>query len=145
MSNWTKALEFYLKTPYEVIQFPVVPQEFTVNFPSLNKTINVLNFGEVPILGANALRTWTISSFFPSQEYSFCQCKPKDPNWYCYMIDNLKYHKTPCRIIVPSTRLNNSCSIEEFNWSIKDGTRDVYFSISFKEHKVVGQKRVVII
>lgn len=64
MNNWTEGLEFYLKTPYEVIQFPVAPQEFSVDFPSLNKTINVLNFGEVPILGGNALRTWTISSFF---------------------------------------------------------------------------------
>ncbi|MHB9947323.1 terminase [Clostridium botulinum] len=145
MNNWTEALEFYLKTPYEVIQFPVAPQEFTVNFPSLNKTINVLNFGEVPILGANALRTWTISSFFPAQEYSFCQCKPKEPMWYCKLIDSMKYHKTPCRFIVTTTRLNSACSIEEFNWGVKDGTRDIYFTLSFKEHKVVGQKRMVII
>ena len=145
MDNWNKALEFYLKTPKEIIQFPVAPSEFTVSYPSLNKTLNVLNFGEVSILGENSLRTWSISSFFPSQQYSFCQCKPKAPNWYCKTIDELKTSKTVCRIIVPTTRLNSACSIGEFNWGIKDGTRDIYFNINFQEHKVLGRDKLVVI
>lgn len=134
-----------MKTPRGMIQFPVAPESLEVSFPSLNQTFNVLNFGEVSMLGSNALRTWSLSSFFPAHNYDFCQCPPLKPKDYCFMIDNLLYTRTPVRIIVPQTRLNNSASIESFNWSIVDGSRDVEFTLEFKEHKVVGQKRVVVI
>lgn len=130
-------MEYWLKSKLGDIQFPVPPSEFEVSFGSLNKTVNVLNFGEISLLGEVALRSWSIEGFFPAQHYSFCQCTPKEPYEYCKLIDQIKTSKTVCRFIATGTRLNNACSVEEFNYGEKDGTGDIYFSINFKEHKTI--------
>ncbi|WP_034438827.1 phage baseplate protein [Clostridium ihumii] len=134
-------LEYWLKNSIETFQFPINFDNFEVKFGSLNKTINLLNFGEVNITGENKLREWSVSGFFPAQKYSFCDCEPKnDPYAYCKIIDQIKYSKGICRFIATGTRLNNACTIEEFSYKEQDGTGDVYFTISFREHKLVGIK-----
>lgn len=136
---------FYIKTKDRTIKLPVPPPSIKVNFGSMNKTVNLLNFGELNLIGENKLREWSISSFFPRRNHSYCKCKPLHPSWYCKFIDNIIYNKEVIRIIVPGTRLNNACTIESFEWSIQDGSRDVYYTITFKEHKVVGKEKLVVI
>ncbi|RXI57236.1 terminase [Clostridium tetani] len=139
-------MEFWLKNKIEDIHFPIPFAEFEVTFGSMTKTVNLLNFGELSFPGNNKLREWQVSCFFPSKPYDFCQCKPKlNPYDYCKIIDAIKYNKQVCRFIATGTRLNSACTIEEFTYGEKDGSGDVYFTISFKEHKVVGQKKLVVI
>ncbi|NEZ47957.1 terminase [Clostridium niameyense] len=139
-------MEFWLINPRETFQFPVPFEGFEVTFGSMTKTINVMNFGELSFPGNNKLREWSVSGFFPSKDYDFLQCTRKsNPYDYCKILDSIKYYKFACRFIATGTRLNNSCTIEEFKYGEKDGSGDVYFNINFKEHKVVGQKRVVVI
>ncbi|AJA42805.1 XkdP-like protein (endogenous virus) [Clostridium phage phiCTC2B] len=139
-------MEFWLKNKIETFQFPVPFSEFEVSFGTMTKTVNLLNFGELSLPGENRLREWSVSGFFPSKDYSFLQCSRKsNPYDYCKIIDSIKYSKQVCRFIATGTRLNSACTIEEFTWGEKDGSGDIYFSISFKEHKVVGQKKLVVL
>lgn len=141
------AKEVWLKNKIETFQFPIITSEFDVSFGSMNKTINLLNFGEVNITGqGNKLREWSISGIFPVYENPACSCKPKSDQYqYCKLIDQLKYNNEICRFIITGTRLNNACTIEDWNYGEKDGTGNVYFTIKFKEHKLVGQKKVTAI
>ncbi|AWZ50034.1 terminase (plasmid) [Clostridiaceae bacterium 14S0207] len=138
-------IEFWLKNKIEDIQFPIGFEQYSVNSSNSDKSVMLLNFGEINLLGSPNLKDFSVSGFFPAQHYSFCQCTPKNnPYDYINLIEKLKDTKQICRFIATSTTLNLACSITSFNYGEKDGSRDVYFTISFKEHKLVGSKKLVI-
>ncbi|MCD3234257.1 terminase [Clostridium botulinum D/C] len=126
-------LQFWIKTPDDIFQLPIPPGEFNISCPSLNKTVTIMNYGELNIPGNEALKTWTVSSFFPKQYYTFCQCEPDPPYKYIKILEKAKKEKGICRCVLTGTPLNLQCIIEGFEYGEKDGTRDVYFTISFKE------------
>ncbi|WP_080967438.1 hypothetical protein [Clostridium novyi] len=126
-------MQFWIKAGGEIFQLPVPPSSFNVSGGSMNKTINIMNFGELSIMGNRSLRTWSFSSFFPKQNYSFLKYRPFEPYWYVDVLEKARTSKEVCRCVVTGTKLNMQCTIEEFTWGEQDGTRDVYFTISFKE------------
>lgn len=138
-------MEYWLKNKIEDIQFPVPFAEFTIDSSSQNKSITLLNFGEINFLGSPKLKNFSVGGFFPNQNYCFCQCTPKNnPYEYINLIEKLKDTKQICRFIATTTNLNMPVAIEKISYGEKDGTGDVYFTIDFKEHKIAGSKKLVI-
>ena len=65
-------MEIYLGTDTDKIRFPVVPSSIGVSRSNNIDAQAVIKLGEVPIFNGTSLKTIELTSFFPNQEYSFC-------------------------------------------------------------------------
>jgi hypothetical protein len=133
-----KPPKIYLQSDGNKIQFPIPPSSFEVNVKQNNSIVNINNLGELNMLGKTGLITMSFSSFFPAQDYDFCQCTANEPYSYVKQIDKWRISGQPSRFTITDTPVNYPVSIESFKWGEKDGTGDVYFTIEFKEYKFVG-------
>jgi hypothetical protein len=119
------------------LQFPVPFSEYEIKQSANNKTINVLNYGEITWFGDRKLKEWSLSNFFPSKQYNFCQTSIWNMRDYINFIQKIIYTKKPCRFVVTETSINYLCTIEDFTYGEKDGTSDVYFTMNLKEYRSV--------
>lgn len=123
----------------ERLRLPVPPASFEISQGNLNTVININDVGEVNLIGKGKLATITISSFFPAQEYSFCQYTGFPGPYECVeMIERWRKSGKPIRLIITETNINLACAIENFNCGEKDGTGDVYFTLELKEYRFLN-------
>ena len=131
-------MEIYLGTDNDKIRFPVVPSSVGVSRGNNIDTQSVLKLGEVPIFNGTSLKTIELSSFFPNQEYSFCDyvgfMKPYE---FSDKIQKWMYEGKPLRIIITDTPTNMQCLIQQFDTVEQDGTRDLYYTLSLLEYRPI--------
>lgn len=127
----------------EKIQLPVNPSEFQIKTGKKNNVVDIVDLGEINIIGGNTLAEITISSFFPKVYASYMNFttvfEPYD------MINKLLSWKDsgkPIRLIVTETNINLPCSIESLEYGEKGGTRDVSFTLGLKEYRFITVKKV---
>ena len=131
-------MEIYLGTDDDKIRFPVVPSAIGVNRSNNIDTQSVLKLGEVPIFNGTSLKTIELSSFFPNQEYSFCDYTGfMSPYEFSDKIQKWMYEGKPLRIIVTDSPTNMQCLIQQFDTVEQDGTRDLYFTLNLLEYKPI--------
>ena len=131
-------MEIYLGTDNDKIRFPVVPSAIGVSRSNNIDTQSVLKLGEVPIFNGTSLKTIELTSFFPNQEYSFCDyvgfMKPYE---FSDKIQKWLYEGKPLRIIVTDSPTNMQCLIQQFDTVEQDGTRDLYFTLNLIEYRPI--------
>ena len=131
-------MEIYLGTDTDKIRFPVVPSAIGVSRSNNIDTQSVLKLGEVPIFNGTSLKTIELTSFFPNQEYSFCDyvgfMKPYE---FSDKIQKWMYEGKPLRIIVTDSPTNMQCLIQQFDTVEQDGTRDLYFTLNLLEYRPI--------
>ena len=131
-------MEIYLGTDNDKIRFPVVPSTIGVNRSNNIDTQSVLKLGEVPIFNGTSLKTIELTSFFPNQEYSFCDYTGfMKPYEFSHKIQRWMYEGKPLRIIVTDTPTNMQCLIQQFDTVEQDGTRDLYFTLNLLEYRPI--------
>ena len=131
-------MEIYLGTDNDKIRFPVVPSSIGVNRSNNIDTQSVLKLGEVPIFNGTSLKTIELTSFFPNQEYSFCDYTGfMKPYEFSYKIQKWMYEGKPLRIIVTDSPTNMQCLIQQFDTVEQDGTRDLYYTLSLLEYRPI--------
>ena len=131
-------MEIYLGTDDDKIRFPVVPSTIGVNRSNNIDTESVIKLGEVPIFNGTSLKTIEFSSFFPNQEYSFCNYTGfMKPYEFSYKIQKWMYEGKPLRIIVTDSPTNMRCLIQQFDIAEQDGTRDLYFTLNLLEYREI--------
>lgn len=129
---------FTLSCNGQSVDFPISPSSFEVSNPFNNSTININAIGDINMIGKRGLKTLSFSSFFPNQTYGWEQVAPtQEPYTYISMLEEFANSGQPCSLSISSTTVNLTCTIEDFKYSEKDGTGDVYFSISLKEYRYV--------
>lgn len=122
----------------ESVVFPISPASFEVSNSYNNSTVNVNSLGDINMLGKRGLSTIKFASFFPAQDYSgIVNNNPDSPYSYVEKIKSFAEKGQPCRLSISNTNINLSVSIDSFDYSEKDGTSDVYFSISLREYRYV--------
>lgn len=135
-------MEIWIKQEKEEVRLPVLPASFQIKTLQKNQTININQLGEVNLFGNRGLKETSISSFFPLREYddSIVEYSGyKKPYDYANRIEQWK-EKGICKLIITGV-LTMWCTIEEFEYSEKDGTGDVYYTIHLKEYiKISIQK-----
>ena len=131
-------MEIYLGTDTDKIRFPVVPSSIGVSRSNNIDTQSVLKLGEMPIFNGTSLKTIELISFFPNQEYSFCDyvgfMKPYE---FSDKIQKWMYEGKPLRIIVTDSPTNMQCLIQQFDTGEQDGTRDLYFTLNLIEYRPI--------
>ena len=133
-------MDYYLSfnNNEERIRLPVIPSSFEVNIPHQNTTINIVNLGEINLIGKTGLMNMTIESFFPNQQYNFCLYKDfKEPYEYIKQLLKWKNSGKPIRVVVTGTPINYAMAIENIVYSEIDGTGDVYFTLELKEYRFI--------
>ena len=131
-------MEIYLGTDNDKIRFPVVPSTIGVNRSNNIDTQAVLKLGEVPIFNGTSLKTIELTSFFPNQEYSFCDYTGfMKPYEFSDKIQKWMYEGKPLRIIVTDSPTNMQCLIQQFDTVEQDGTRDLYFTLNLLEYRPI--------
>ena len=131
-------MEIYLGTDDDKIRFPVVPSSIGVNRSNNIDTQAVIKLGEVPIFNGTSLKTIEFTSFFPNQEYNFCDYTGfMKPYEFSEKIQKWMYEGKPLRVIVTDSPTNMQCLIQQFDTVEQDGTRDLYFTLNLLEYRPI--------
>lgn len=128
-------MEIWLKQDKEEFRLPVNPPDYSINNVQQNTSINIIGYGEVNLLGERGLRSVALASFFPAQEYYFCQYKnPPRPLQCVKKINKMKESGSPVRLIMTGV-INMMATLETFEHGEKDGTGDISYSVELKEYR----------
>ena len=122
------------------LTIPIMPSSFEVTTEQDHQTVNIVNFGEILLKGNRKLKSLTFSSFFPKQKYSFADTNDKNPYKLVKKIEKWKDNKTTLRVST-GCGVKLTCVIQSFNYSEQDGTKDVYYTITFTEYTKQKGKR----
>lgn len=126
------------------LRLPVEPPEYNLTDSANIESEKINNIGEVGLFGGNNLQKIELTSFFPKNYYPFCQYKniPK-PSECVKFIENIKKNGEAVRLLITGTNINKEFLIESFDYGEKDGTGDIYYTISFIEYKKITIPKVV--
>lgn len=137
-------MEIHLKQGKTKFRFAVIPPDYEVTKAMNNTSIDINAIGEINLLGKRKLKTIPLASFFPKQDYYFCQYTGfPTPKESVKLIEKMQ-EKGVVRLTMTGTPVNMDCTIENFTYGEDDGTKDIHFSIEFKEYenpKVKAKKK----
>lgn len=122
-----------------LIQLPVVPAGYSIKTDNNNASIIVESVGELTILGESKLSEIALTSFFPSQNYTFCTYNGfPNPQEFVNKFETWRTSKKPIRLVMTGTPINDLFSIESFEYGTNDGTQDINFTLNLKKYKVTA-------
>ncbi len=137
-------MEFWINNGTDKFRLPINPPSFEVSDSQNNETIQVHTVGEVNLLGNPNLTTMTLSSFFPNQEYHFCQYTGFPKPYECVgKIRGWMRSKYKVQLVITGTDVNMTCTIESFTCGEEDATGDVKFEIALKKYQPIGYTKRV--
>lgn len=140
-----------------VVPLPITPGALTIKTPSLNKTVNLINEGEINIPKQAGLREISFEFLLPQvQQYPFAnyQLGRYTASIMIPLLNVWKNTMLPIQFIVtrmsPSGKIlyftNIKCLIEDFEYKedAEEYGLDVMCSITLKEYKEYGTKSIKI-
>ena len=121
----------------EKFTFPVTPSKFEISTSQNNKTVDILDFGEAMLFGNSSLIRLKFSSFFPKllHKYPFVVGDKKEADECVALMIKWKESKKPVRLIITDSPVNHMFGIKDFDYDERDGSRDIYFTLSLVEYK----------
>lgn len=137
------------------VQLPVTPPKIQTSIKNQNKTINLINDGEVNILKQAALTEISFEVLIPQTKYPFATYPSgfKDASYFLQKFESLKANKKPfqfiCSRVLPGGKLlfdtNIKVSLEEYTIEedVKEGF-DLSISVKLKQYKPYATKTVII-
>jgi Uncharacterized protein containing LysM domain len=121
------------------IVLPVTPDSFNVSHGIKIETINIHTMGDVNIAGYGTLCAFKIDCLFPTQSYPFVHnLIYTDPYQYILHLEAWCDARKVIRFIVSDTMVNVPVLIEDISYGEKDGTKDVYASISLRKYRTLA-------
>lgn len=133
-------MEIWLKQDKKSFRFAVLPSEYELTSENNNTQVVINSLGEINLLGKRKLKNISFSSFFPGQIYSFCEYTSfPAPKESVNLIEEMKNNGV-LRLIMTGTPVNMDCTVESFTWGENDGTKDINFTLEFKEYRKVKVK-----
>jgi hypothetical protein len=127
----------YTNDRNEVIRLPVVPTEVMVRSPQKNEIFESISLGELKTIGTKGLKTLSLSSFFPSKDYPFLKDRTYKGFEYSDIIERWRSSGLPMRLMVTETNINMPITIDEFEYGIKDASKDVVYNMTISEFRMV--------
>ena len=119
----------------QVIQLPVIPSEFRIPSPVNNETFTTINQGDIKLIGQRGLKSITLDSFFPKNDYPFLRSREHWGWEYVEIIESWIDRRLPIRLIITGTPINIAMSIDSFECGPRDGSGDVYYSLVLSEFR----------
>ncbi len=131
-------MEVWLKSYSKRFRLPVIPSEYTVTGERGDEVVNINSIGEVDLAGNRKLKQVSWSCFFPCEyDESYCQYSGlKSPKKSVELIEKMM-HIGPVKLIITGTPVKFWTRISSFEWGEHDGSGDIYYSITLKEHRPI--------
>jgi nucleoid-associated protein YgaU len=130
---------------------PVTPAQLTIRTVNQNKTITLINDGEVNVLKNPGLSDISFDMLIPQQQYSFAN-ETKPAGYYLELLERLKVEKKPFQFIVSRVSPNGvllfdtdiSVSLEEYDIKEDKSSNgmDVVASVSLKQYREFGTRTI---
>ena len=117
-------------------ELTVNPKDLCVTQGSGNKSINLLNVGEVVIAGNRGPVKMSVNTFLPASGSHFY--RGTDPEEVVTKMKQWKNGKQPLRIIVSGTDINTMFLVDSMEEKYKEGQLDIYINWSFSEYRVLN-------
>lgn len=139
-----------VKTFFNGVQLPVNPfEDITPKVQGNNKQFDIVDLGEVTVIGKRKLKEFSIKSLFTGNVYPFTTTSsPLEAKTYVDNIYKLMDQSLPGRLVITGdgVDINMLCSIEDFEPSQHFGeTNEYYYTLSLKEYREPVVKRVQIV
>ena len=116
----------------QILQLPVVPQEFTITKPHKTGVFETANHGDLKLLGMEGLKGIIIQSFFPVRDYPFLRSRAYKGFEYVYVIDRWLMARLPIRLIVTETPINMAVTVNNFEYTIGT-TGDLFYTLECEQ------------
>ena len=133
------------------VLLPIAPEKFTLKVNNSNKTVTLINEGEVNLLKEAKLTELEFDALIPAVQYSFAKYDGgfKSPAYFTNHFEKLKTDKKPFQFIIsrkmPDGKLlfdtNMTVSLESY--TIKEDVKqgfDLLVSFKLKQYKPFGTK-----
>ena len=116
---------------------PVTPESFQVSHGINMETVNIHTLGDVAIAGYPTLASIKIDLLFPGQNYIFANFSKLQNPYTCYIdgFKNYMNNRNRMRFVISGTTINVPVKLENMDYGEKDGTNDVYATLTFRERK----------
>ena len=132
-------MEVWLKTTSKRFRLPVIPSEYSVTGERGDESVNINSIGEVDLAGSRKLRQVSWSCFFPSEyDETYCQYGGLKSPRKCVELVEKMMHAGPVKVIITGTPVKFWARITSFEWGEHDGSGDIYYSITLKEHRTIS-------
>lgn len=138
--------DFYFKDGTDVLTLPITPSELTIKVGSNNKTINLINGGDINILKSPSLIEVEFEARFPMRQYPYAR-EFVDFKTYWDKFEELKEQKKSFRFIVARATPNGVntwdtnllVALEEMEVTEDAGNGDdVLINFKLKQYKEYG-------
>lgn len=138
------------------VLLPIAPEKFTLKVKNSNKTIKLINEGEVNLLKEAGLTELEFDALIPAVQYSFAKYEDKfQPiTYFTSHFEKLKISKEPFQFIVtrkmPNGNLlfDTNMTVSMESYTIKEDVKqgfDLIVSFKLKQYKPFGTKIVKVI
>lgn len=125
------------------LTLPVTPESFQVSHGINFETVNIHTLGDVAIAGYPTLATVRIDCMFPARNYPFNNYGTNpDPYHYVGAFQQSCDNHTALRLVVSGTAVNMPVKVESIEYGEKDGTNDVYATLTLREQKEIKAVQV---
>lgn len=136
------------------MQIPIPPETMRTRIKNRNKTISLVNRGEINILKATGLTEITFKMLLPNANYPFNQSiigKSYHAAYYIDQLEQLKLSSDPFQFIIVRmtdggellNMTNLKCTLEDY--SLDEDARegyDFYANVVLKEYREWGAKKI---
>lgn len=126
-----------LSSDEERIVLPVTPWKYQAQLSQNNKIVEILDFGEMLVFGNTKLHRLKFGCFFPALDhnYPFVVGDQRSPQEFLEILNRWKVSQSPVRVIITDSPVNENFAIMDLDFNEKDGTRDIYYELSFVEYR----------
>ena len=146
----TNGYDFYFKDGTDVLTFPITPDKLSIKVGSNNKTVTLINEGDINILKSPSLIEVEFEARFPMRQYPYAR-EFADLETYFDKFAELKEKKKSFRFIVARAKPNGMrtwdtnllMALEDFNLN-EDSNEgdDVIIKFKLKQFKEYGVKKL---
>lgn len=126
----------------EFFQFPIVPLDIAIDVSQEVEKFDSIQAGKVSLIGLMGNRKFNIESFFPVKDYSFTKNDKMKGMEYVRKIQEWRKTRLPVFIVIPDLDISFYCSIENFQYSVKDGSGDIYYNLNCEEYIIPQVKKI---
>ena len=137
-------MDIYLIDGSEKFQFPVNPEEISINREKQYETFQIISLGEVDMAQQEKIKEISFSSFFPMEEDpSYCRYVGiPDPQEALERLITLLNSKKPVRLLITDTAVNVLVFVSSVNTVFRGGEPgDIIFDISFRTWREMKVKK----
>ncbi|HBH2690414.1 TPA: LysM peptidoglycan-binding domain-containing protein [Clostridioides difficile] len=142
------AYDFYL----DGVQLPIAPAKLEIKITNKNKTVDLINTGEVNILKKEGLSEISFEAEFTHNKLPFCRGTFRDVQFFLSKLELLKTDCKPFQFIVSRQlgnkvlfNTNRKVSLEEYN-IVEDAENgsDFKVAIKLKQYRDYSTKKLVL-